>query len=103
MVRQCGLHLISKLRCDAALYLPYDGPYQGHGPHRKYGDKFDYRHLPDSCLKETSNATARSRRASIRSRRWHKEFSQPLNVVIIVKTNLQTQKPAHMSSCFPAI
>ena len=27
MVRQCGLHLISKLRCDSALYLPYDGPY----------------------------------------------------------------------------
>ncbi|MCP4490605.1 MAG: transposase [Gammaproteobacteria bacterium] len=25
MVRQCSLHLISKLRCDAALYFPYDG------------------------------------------------------------------------------
>jgi len=25
MVCRCGLHLISKLRCDAALYLPYDG------------------------------------------------------------------------------
>ena len=23
--RQCGLHLISKLRCDAELYLPYLG------------------------------------------------------------------------------
>ena len=41
MVRQCGLQLISKLRCDSALYLPYDGPYQGHGPHRKYGAKLD--------------------------------------------------------------
>ena len=26
MARQCGLHLISKLRCDAALYFPYTGP-----------------------------------------------------------------------------
>jgi putative transposase len=26
MVRQCSLHLISKLRCDAALYFPYTGP-----------------------------------------------------------------------------
>jgi putative transposase len=26
MTRQCALHLISKLRCDAALYLPYTGP-----------------------------------------------------------------------------
>jgi hypothetical protein len=49
MVRQCGLHLISKLRCNAALYLPYAGPYQGRGPHRKYGDKLAYQQLPASC------------------------------------------------------
>jgi hypothetical protein len=30
MVRQLGLHLISKLRHDAALYFPYEGPYSGH-------------------------------------------------------------------------
>jgi putative transposase len=35
MAQQCGLHLISKLRADAALYEPYDGPYQGRGPRRK--------------------------------------------------------------------
>ncbi len=29
MVRSCGLHLISKLRYDARLYLPYSGPYAG--------------------------------------------------------------------------
>ena len=39
MARQCGLHLISKLRCDAALYLPYTGPAAGRGPRRKYGHK----------------------------------------------------------------
>ena len=37
MARQSNLHLISKLRCDAALYFPYIGPYAGRGPHRKYG------------------------------------------------------------------
>lgn len=35
MVRQCGLHLISKLRGDSALYFPYEGHYSGHEPHRK--------------------------------------------------------------------
>jgi putative transposase len=35
MARQCGLHLISKLRCDAALYFPYVGPSAGRGPRRK--------------------------------------------------------------------
>lgn len=95
MVRQCGLHLISKLRCDAALYLPYAGPYQGHGPHRKYGDKLDCRHLPDTCLKETTTQGQIATRI-YQCQALHKEFSQPLNVVIIVKTHLQTQACAHV-------
>jgi putative transposase len=95
MVRQCGLHLISKLRCDSALYLPYDGPYQGHGPHRKYGDRLDYRHLPDKCLKETTTEGQIATRI-YQTQALHKEFSQPLNIVIIVKTNLQTQACAHV-------
>ena len=95
MVRQCDLHLISKLRCDAALYLPYDGPYQGHGPHRKYGDRLDYRHLPDAYLKETTTADPIETRI-YQMQCLHKEFSQPLNVAIIVKVNLQTQAWAHV-------
>ena len=54
MARQCDLHLISKLRCDAALYFPYTGPYAGRGPRRKYGDKVDYDNLPAQYLKETT-------------------------------------------------
>lgn len=95
MVRQCGLHLISKLRQDAALYLPYDGPYQGHGPHRKYGAKLDYRQLPESCLATTSVAGPIETRI-YQIQAWHKEFSQPLNVVIIVKTHRLTQAHAHV-------
>lgn len=95
MVRQCNLHLISKLRCDAALYLPYDGPYQGHGPHRKYGDKLNYRQLPPSCLKTTTSEGQIETRI-YQTQAWHKEFRQPLNVVIIVKTHLQTQAWAHV-------
>lgn len=95
MVRQCGLHLISKLRCDAALYLPYAGPYQGPGPHRKYGAKLDYRQLPESCLKTTTVEGPIETRI-YQTHAWHKEFSQPLNVVIIVKTHLHTQAVAHV-------
>jgi len=50
MVRQCGLQVISKLRHDAELYLPYDGPYAGRGPRRKYGDRIHYDHLPAKIL-----------------------------------------------------
>lgn len=95
MVQQCGLHLISKLRCDAALYLPYDGPYQGHGPHRKYGDRLDYQHLPAQYLQQTTTEKQIETRIYQMPCR-HKEFSQLLNVVIIVKVNLQTQAWAHV-------
>lgn len=44
---QCHLHLISKRRSDSALYFPYEGPYAGRGPHRKYGSKLDYRRIPE--------------------------------------------------------
>jgi putative transposase len=37
MVSQVGLHLVSKLRHNSALYFPYEDPYSGRGPHRKYG------------------------------------------------------------------
>jgi len=54
MAQQCNLHLISKLRCDAALYFPYTGPYAGRGPRRKYGRKVDYDHIPMSYLQEST-------------------------------------------------
>jgi len=95
MARQCGLHLISKLRCDAALYFPYTGPYAGRGPRRKYGHKVDYDHLPVHYLKETTMEGHIETRL-YQMQLLHKEFVHPLNVVIIAKTNLRTQARAHV-------
>jgi hypothetical protein len=53
-VRQTGLHLISKLRHDAALYFPYEGAYGGRGPRKKYGSKLDYRCIPDRYCQSLS-------------------------------------------------
>ena len=95
MARQNALHLISKLRCDSALYWPYAGPYGGHGPQRKYGDRLDYRNIPGKYLKATTvdgHIQTRTYQAEV----LHQEFSQSLNVVLIVKTNLQTQAWAHV-------
>jgi putative transposase len=95
MARQCGLHLISKLRCDAALYFPYTGAYAGRGPRRKYGPKVDYDHLPVQYLTETTvegHIATRLYQMQV----LHKEFTHPLNVVIIAKTNLRTQARAHV-------
>src|SRR6266705_2009524 len=95
MARQCNLHLISKLRCDAALYFPYAGPYAGWGPHRKYGHKVDYDDLPVQYLKETT-VEGHIQTRLYQAQLLHKEFAQPLNVVIIAKTNLHTQARAHV-------
>ena len=95
MARQCGLHLISKLRCDAALYFPYTGPYAGRGRRRKYGSKVDYDHLPVQYLKETIVEGYIETRL-YQMQLLHKEFPQPLNVVILAKTNLRTQARAHV-------
>ncbi len=95
MARGCGLHLVSKLRHDAALYSPYDGPYSGHGPYRKYGDKVNYEAIPDRYLKRTSTQDDIQTKI-YQATMLHKEFAARLNVVIIRKHNLKTGKWAHV-------
>jgi len=95
MAQQNNLHLISKLRCDAALYFPYASPYAGRGPHRKYGDKVKYDNIPEPYLKVTT-VEGHIQTQLYQAQLLHKEFVQPLNVVIIVKTDLRTQAQAHV-------
>jgi putative transposase len=95
MALECNLHLISKLRCDSALYLPYTGPYAGHGPRRIYGDKLNPRAIPERFLCQTTvEKGIETRTYQFEAR--HKTFAQLLNVVCIIKTNLQTQAQTHV-------
>jgi putative transposase len=95
MTLQCGLHLVSKLRHDAALHFLYDGPYSGHGPYRKYGDKIDYDHLPAEYLQQRTVDDG-IETCIYQMTMLHKDFAQPLNVVTVVKTNLKTQSRAQV-------
>ena len=95
MVRQCSLHLISKLRADAALYFPYTGPQKKVGARKKYGPKLDYAHIPDQYLKETTVLDGIQTNI-YHLTMWHKLFPDLLNVVIIRKINLKTQACAHV-------
>ena len=95
MAQQSGLQLISKLRSDAALYAPYDGPYTGRGPRRTYGAKLAYDALPERYLKDLTvegSIETRIYQAEV----LHKEFARPLNVVIIEKVNRTTHKRGHV-------
>ena len=95
MVRQENLHLISKLRSDAALYPPFAGEYCGTGRPAKYGDKINV-HQPDpKYLKETS-IEGKMRTEIYQGQFYNKEFAFVLNVVIILKTNLETGSQAHV-------
>jgi hypothetical protein len=98
MARQCTVHLMSKLRRDAALYFPYTGPSAGRGPRRKYGRKVPYDNIPVQYLQETT-MEGHIQTCLYQMPLLHKECAQPLNVVIIVKTNLRTQTQAHVILC----
>ena len=94
LVRDAGLHLISKLRHNAALYLPYTGPKPRRGSTSRYGDKLDYHALPATALVHTvTEGTLVTRTYHLTV--LHKDFPDPLNLVVLVKTQTRTGKCAH--------
>jgi len=95
MVLKSGLQFISKLRWDAALYEPFTGQYRGRGPHPKYGDRVNVCHMKKKYLK--SDKTEEGLRTQIyQAALLNKEFAFPLQIVVILKTDLNTQAQAHV-------
>jgi hypothetical protein len=95
MVKRCGMHLISKLQCNSALYFQYAGPYSGRGPRKKYGKKIDYARLPQQYVKHRSTEQAILTEI-YQMPMLHKRFPHVLNIVVIVKINFKTQARAHV-------
>ena len=95
MVLLCQLDLISKLRCDSALFFRKQDEYSGTRKPRKYGDKVNYRAIPDKYLKE-ERLDADYKTKIYQATLLHKEFSQALNVVILLKTDRKTGASAHI-------
>jgi putative transposase len=94
MARMNDLHLISKLRRDAALFEKYEGEYSGHGRRKRYGAKINYEKLAKKYLKKSE------REGEIITNYYQgiflsKSFGSELNVVIIEKINLKTGKIGH--------
>ncbi len=94
MVRQCKLHLISKLRHDAALYFPYAGPKPKRGPTARLGEKVDLSKISEDYLKETQVE------AGVESRIYQmqlltQEFLSPVNIVILLRINLANKTFSH--------
>ena len=95
MVRECGLHLISKLRRDAALYLPPTTPYQGRGRPAIYGEKFNPKDI-DGKYRVSTQTQGNITTEVYQIECQHKRFPDPLNVVCLLKTNAKTQEKSHV-------
>ena len=95
MVRQVNLHLISKMRTDAALYPAFEGEHSGSGAKPKYGKKIDVRKMDAKYLKETF-IEDNLRTEIYQGQLYNKEFAFALNVVIILRTNLVTHSQSHV-------
>lgn len=95
MVLQTGLQLVSKFRSDAALFEPFTGKYCGHGPHPTFGDKVDVRRMKKKYLK-ADETEAGVRTQIYQAALLNREFAAPINVVVILKTNLSSKKQAHV-------
>jgi hypothetical protein len=95
MVRQSGLHLISKMRCDAALYLEPTTFQSQQSPRRKYGDRLDFANLPAAALR-SSQSEEGYETCVYQMRCLHKDFAHPLNVVVIKKTHLASGRVGHV-------
>ena len=95
MVSDCGLHLISKLRRDAALYMSPTTPYQGRGRPAIYGEKLNPKEIDSTyrvSLQTQGNITTEVYQIECR----HKRFPDPLNVVCLLKTDAKTQERSHV-------
>ena len=91
MTQQCGLHLISKLRLNTALYFPATMPDARRGRPRIYGERFNPQQIDAKYRVSTDtieNITTEVYQATLR----HKKFPDPLNVVCILKTHLLTHR-----------
>ena len=95
MIRRANLHLISKLRSDAALYPAFEGEHRGPGRKPKYGAKIDVHNMDAKYLKDTS-IEDNLRTDIYQGQFYNKEFAFALNVVVILKTNLETHAQAHV-------
>lgn len=95
MGQENGLELVSKLRCDAALYEKYEGEYSGRGRRKKYGQKLNYDELPTKYLKKSESqggVTTNYYQGIFLSRK----FGNALNLVIIEKREVEKGKVGHI-------
>ena len=95
MVKQVGLHIISKMQHNAELYQQPTAEEKAQRPRLKYGARVDYAHLPET-LRVSSTTEEGYRNEIYQVTCLHKHFADLINVVIIVRTHLATERVGHV-------
>lgn len=96
IVRQFNLDLISKLNRNTALYLPYEKEYSGKGRPRKYGCKLDYQKIPKDYLVSDAIEDGVQTKIYQIKKIWTKRMPCLINVVIITKKILESEKTSRV-------
>jgi putative transposase len=95
MVRQLGLHIITKMHHNAELYLQPSAEEKATRPRLKYGARIDYAPLPES-LRCSSTTDEGYRTEVYQAICLHKHFADPINVVILLRSHLETKRVGHV-------
>ena len=95
MTQQCDLHLISKLRADAALHWHPTQVQEGRGRPAIYGKRFNPQQI-EQKYRTYSQVDGNIRTEIYQMNLRHKKFPELLNVVCILKTNLKTKQQSHV-------
>ena len=95
MVRQMGLHIISKMQHNAELYQQPTPEEKADRPRLKYGARIDYNHLPEKLQVSTTTEAGYCTQV-YQASCLHKHFADLINVVIIVRTHLESGRVGHV-------
>jgi putative transposase len=95
MVRQMGLHILSKMPHNAELYLRPTEAEKATHPRKKYGVRLDYKHLPEA-LRVSRTTEDGSCTEVYQAICLHKHFAEPIHVVLIVRTDLASGRVGHV-------
>jgi len=95
MARRAGLNLVSKLRRDSQLYLPWEGEYSGRGQRKIYGERLSPQNIPEKYRVKTEEKDG-SRLEYFQIQVRHKKFPDALNIVLVRKTKLSNNKVGHV-------
>jgi len=84
-----GLHLISKLKSNSALYFPFTGEQKKKGTRRIYEeDKIDLNNIDEQYLKETIE-NEKTKKEIYQFNAYNKKIHGLLNIVVTITTNLK--------------